>query len=179
MTEKEVLQQQETTGQTAFYLIAVGMFYHAYGYGAFALARATGYRVLSKHRKHGDILICGFPANQLDMVLQRIREAGGEVEQTGEKTFLFRGLDGTPDDKLIAEQKPQIATPPSKEVLQSEAPFSWLADELLSFNLFRSITYGNHGFDFAVVPPSFPEQYRRVVLSPAHIHRLSKRGVRH
>ena len=28
MTEKEVLQQQETTGQTAFYLIAVGMFYH-------------------------------------------------------------------------------------------------------------------------------------------------------
>lgn len=135
MTEKEVLQQQETTGQTAFYLIAVGMFYHAYGNGAFALARATGYRVLSKHRKHGDILICGFPANQLDMVLQRIREAGGEVEQTGEKTFLFRGLDGTPDDKLIAEQKPQIATPPSKEVIQSETPFSWLADELLSFNL--------------------------------------------
>jgi hypothetical protein len=28
------------------------------------------------------------------MVLQRIRDAGGEVEQTAEKTFLFRGLDG-------------------------------------------------------------------------------------
>ncbi len=178
MTEKEILQQQDANQQTAFYLIAVGMFYHAYGCGAFALSRATGYRVLRKHRKHSDILTCGFPVNQLEMVLQRIREADGEVEQTGEKTFLFRGLDGTPDDKLIAEQMPQIAIPPSKEVLQSEASFSWLADELLSFNLFRSITYGNHDFDFAVVPPSFPEQYRRVVLLPSHTHQISRRVVR-
>ena len=56
MTEKEILQQQESNGQTAFYLMAVGMFYHAYGCGAFALSRATGYRVLPKHRKGGDIL---------------------------------------------------------------------------------------------------------------------------
>ncbi|MCR5159926.1 MAG: hypothetical protein K6D37_12495 [Prevotella sp.] len=105
MTEKEILQLQEQNEQKVFYLIAVGMFYHAYGCGAFALARATGYRVLSKHRKGGDILTCGFPANQLDTVLQRIREAGSEVEQTAEKTFLFRGLDGTPDENMIAEQK--------------------------------------------------------------------------
>lgn len=135
MTEKEILQQQEVNEQKAFYLIAVGMFYHAYGCGAFALARATGYRVLRKHRKGGDILVCGFPANQLDTVLQRIREAGGEVEQTGEKTFLFRGLDGTPDESMIAEQKPQTVTSPTKDVPQSEAPFSWLVKELLSFNL--------------------------------------------
>ena len=86
MTEKEILQQQESNGQTAFYLMAVGMFYHAYGCGAFALSRATGYRVLSKHRKGGDILTCGFPANQLDMVLQRIRDAGGEVDTKGAGT---------------------------------------------------------------------------------------------
>ena len=135
MTEKEILQEQESNGQTAFYLIAVGMFYHAYGNGAFALSRATGYRVLRKHRKGGGILTCGFPANQLDTVLQRIREAGGEVEQTGDKAFLFRGLDGTADEKLIAEQKPQIVTSPQKEKPLSEASFSWLADELLSFNL--------------------------------------------
>ncbi len=178
MTEKEVLQKQESNQQTAFYLIAVGMFYHAYGCGAFALARTTGYRVLRKHRKGGDILICGFPANQLDTVLQRIREAGGVVEQMGEKTFLFRGLDGTPDESMIAEQKPQTVTSPTKDVPQSEASFSWLVDELLSFNLCRSITYGNHGFDFAVVPPSFPEQYRRVVLLPSHTHQISRRVVR-
>ena len=101
MTEKEILQQQESNGQKTFYLMAVGMFYHAYGCGAFALARATGYRVLRKQRKYGDVLVCGFPANQLDMVLQRIRENSGEVEQTGEKTFLFRGLDGTADETMV------------------------------------------------------------------------------
>jgi len=61
--------------------------------------------MMRKHRKHGDILVCGFPANQHDTVLQRIRETGGEVEQAGEKTFLFRGLDGTLDEKLMAEPK--------------------------------------------------------------------------
>ena len=141
MTEKEILQQQESSGQKAFYLMAVGMFYHAYGCGAFALARATGYRVLRKHRKGGDILVCGFPANQLDTVLQRIREAGGEVEQTGEKTFLFRGLDGTPDETMVEESRGQVhdcstaayhATCPPDSPLDSD---SWLADELLSFNL--------------------------------------------
>ena len=60
--------------------MAVGMFYHAYGCGAFALSRATGYRVLRKQRKHGDVLVCGFPASQLDTVLQRIREAGEVVK---------------------------------------------------------------------------------------------------
>ena len=135
MTEKEILQQQESNGQTVFYLIAVGMFYHACGNGAFALSRATGYRVLRKHRKGGDILVCGFPANQLDTVLQRIRETGGEVEQTGEKTFLFRGVDGTPDGGLIAEPKPQAVVSSSKEVLQPGDSHPWLAEELLSFNL--------------------------------------------
>ena len=133
---------------------------------------------MRKYCKHDDILACGFPANQHDTVLQRIRETGGEVEQAGEKTFLFRGLDCTPDESMIAEQKPQTVTSPTKDVPQSEASFSWLVNELLSFNLFRNITYGNHGFDFAVVPPSFPEQYRRVVLLPSHTHQISRWVVR-
>ena len=51
------------------------------------------------------------------------------VEQVGEKTFLFRGLDGTPDKKLIAEQKPQAVTFFSKDMPQSEASFSWLVKD--------------------------------------------------
>ncbi len=50
---------QDENQRNAFYLMAVCMFYHAYGNGAFALARATGYCVLRKHRKGGDILTCG------------------------------------------------------------------------------------------------------------------------
>ena len=137
MTEKEVLQLQEGNQQTAFYLIAVGRFYHAYGSGAFALSRATGYRVLPKHRKHGDILVCGFPANQLEMVLQRLREAGGEVEQTGEKAFLFRGLDGTPDECMIADPTPNPSPKKGGELREksTQREGGWLADDVLSFNL--------------------------------------------
>ena len=135
MTEKEILQQQESNGQKTFYLIAVGMFYHAYGCGAFALARATGYRVLRKHRKRGDILVCGFPANQLDTVLQRIREAGGEVEPAGEKAFLFRGLDGTPDETMVEESGGQVHDCSMAAYHATCPPDSWLAEELLSFNL--------------------------------------------
>ena len=134
MTEKEILQQQEANGQTAFYLMAVGMFYHAYGCGAFALARATSYRVLRKQRKRGDVLVCGFPASQLDTVLQCIREAGGEVEPAGEKTFLFRGLDGTPDETMVAEAKSPVATSSQVEDSLARASFSWLVDAVLSFN---------------------------------------------
>ena len=135
MTEKEILNLQEENGQSAYYLMLVGTLYHAYGCGAFALARATGYRVVRKHRRGGEILTCGFPMSQLDTVVSRVRAAGGSVEAAEGKTYLFSGLDGTPDEKLIAEQRPQTVTPSSKEVLQSEVPFSWLADELLSFNL--------------------------------------------
>ena len=42
----------------------------------------------------------------------------------------------------------------------------------------QCITCGIHGFDFAVVPLSFPEQYRRVVLLPSHTHQISRWVVR-
>lgn len=90
--------------------------------------------MLRKQRKHGDVLVCGFPANQLDTVLQRIRENSGEVEQTGEKIFLFRGLDGTADDRLIAEPK-KDPTPNPSPLRGGKFRGDWLADELLSFNL--------------------------------------------
>ena len=56
MTEQDVLRRQDTNGQTEFYLILVGQFYHAYGHGAFALSRVTGYHVLRKQRKWGELL---------------------------------------------------------------------------------------------------------------------------
>ena len=48
MTEQEILRLQEVNGQRSFYLVLVGKFLHACGNGAFALSRATGYRVLAR-----------------------------------------------------------------------------------------------------------------------------------
>jgi len=102
MTEREVLEKQEENGQQGFWLIQIGSFIHAYGNGAFALARATGYTVRRKHRRMGDILTCGFPAERLGQVVQKVEDAGGSAElQPDGKTWFFCGIDGTPDEGMI------------------------------------------------------------------------------
>ena len=104
MTEKEVLEKQEENGQQEYYLILIGSFLHAYGQGAFALARATGYKVKRKHRKLGEVLTAGFPATRIDQVMEKIVAAGGEAAPLEDgKTWLFKGIDGTPDESMIAE----------------------------------------------------------------------------
>ena len=46
MTERELIQQQQELGDSRFLVTRSGKFFSAYGCGAFALARATGYRCL-------------------------------------------------------------------------------------------------------------------------------------
>ncbi len=60
MTEKEILEHQQQTGNSEFYLMLIGKFLHAYGHGAFALSRGTGYRVMRKQRKQlGEVDMTG------------------------------------------------------------------------------------------------------------------------
>ena len=105
MTEKEILDLQEKSGNHEFYLMLVGKFFIAYGHGAFALSRGSGYRVMRKPRKNGFVLTCGFPIGQFDKVLLRVRDAGGQIEPLEQKLYRFSGLDGTPDERMICEQK--------------------------------------------------------------------------
>ena len=77
MTEREILDRQEQTGNQQFLLVLVGSFLHAYGNGAFALSRVTGYRVRRKQRRWGEVVLCGFPIDRFDLVRDRIRAAGG------------------------------------------------------------------------------------------------------
>jgi len=77
MTEQEILRLQEANGQHSFYLVLVGKFLHACGHGAFALSRATGYRVRRKQRRWGEVVVCGFPIDRFDQVRQQLRDAGG------------------------------------------------------------------------------------------------------
>ena len=155
MTEQEILKRQEENGNKEFYLMQVGMFYHTYGCGAFALKRVTGFKVISRHRKAGDIYTAGFHVDQLDVVLAKIEEAGGKVESIDEKLWLFGGIDGTPDMCLVqvpakAERTTLNIVPPHSGAAsandacsgyvksqrnRSEAGPSWLVEELLSYNL--------------------------------------------
>ncbi|MBR1644522.1 MAG: hypothetical protein IJ684_04050 [Bacteroidales bacterium] len=140
MTEREILDRQEQTGNQQFLLVLVGSFLHAYGNGAFALARVTGYRVRRKQRKWGEVLVVGFPIAQLDLVRQQLRDAGADVEQVDDKTFLFRGIDGTPDPQMVVEpartggQTP-CATPRTEGLSPCAEAESWLAEAVKGFNL--------------------------------------------
>lgn len=129
MTEQDVLRRQETNGQTEFYLILVGQFWHAYGNGAFALNRASGYRVVRKHRRQGDVLVCGFPASCLQRVRERIADRQGTLREVDEHTLVFYGIDGTPDESVVQEPKSASAAP----AVSPEG--GGLLAELLSFNL--------------------------------------------
>ena len=144
MTEREVLEKQEENGQQGFWLIQIGSFIHAYGNGAFALARATGYTVRRKHRRMGDILTCGFPAERLGQVVQKIEEAGGSAElQSDGKTWFFCGIDGTPDEGMIKAEsvvRTYSQQLPAAEAVAKEEPagLSWLQDAVMGFNLSAS-----------------------------------------
>jgi len=140
MTEQEVLTRQESTGNTEFFLILIGRFLHAYGNGAFALARVTGYQVRRQQRKVGEVLVLGFPIDRLDSVRDKIRDAGGDVESIDAKTWKFRGVDGTPDEQMISEprqtEKPQDAV---QSITDGQPTIhvdgSWIADAVRSFDL--------------------------------------------
>ena len=168
MTEKEVFEKQEESGNTVFYMVRKGIFYNAFGHGAFALARATGYQVTRKHRKAGDIVQAGFKVDQLQKVLGRIKEAGGRVEPLTEGddgVFAFGGIDGTPDEAMVkdAAMSKTAASPgsmdcpsrpygygagagPSRLDMVAEGASqgdggvsqAWLVDAVLGFNLASS-----------------------------------------
>ena len=66
MTERELIQQQQELGDSRFLVTRSGKFFSAYGCGAFALARATGYRVMHRQRKGGNfVLTTGFPESHV------------------------------------------------------------------------------------------------------------------
>lgn len=105
MTEKELIDRQKEYGDKHFVVTRSGKFFSAYDCGAFALARATGYRVMRRPRKGGNfVLTAGFPESRLAKVLEQITEAGGKIERQGENNFIFSGVDGSAGESLVSEQ---------------------------------------------------------------------------
>lgn len=120
MTEQELIKKQEAGGNATLFLMKVGMFFHAYNAGAFALARLMHYRVKRKARKGGrEVLVAGFPADSLPTVAERIEAAGGNVLAQTDTWVEFTGLDATEDDTLIddtpADTKKTVPENPIRE----------------------------------------------------------------
>lgn len=133
MTEQECIQKQQEYGEGFFMVVKSGNFYNAYGCGAFALARATGYRVMRRLRKGGRfVLTTGFPLSRLDYVLAQIEAKGGKIEQCGCDVFFFSGVDGSEDMMLVSEQKPADFHKEKTNTVDD------LREEILAFNLSRS-----------------------------------------
>lgn len=128
MTEQELIGMQEANGNQTFYLMKVGLFFHAYNAGAYALARVTGYRVKRKKRKKGkEVLIAGFPAGCLTAVMDKLRNAGGTVVSQTELWIEFTGIDGSEDKSFV---DPLLACQEIKEIKNKG-----IAERILSFNL--------------------------------------------
>lgn len=128
MTEQELIAKQQQSDNGTTYLMKVGMFFHAYEAGAFALARASGYRVKRKARKGGrEVLVAGFPADSLNAVIVKLETAGAVVIRHSDTFVEMTGLDGTFDGSLVDEPKVIVTVQPDAEV-------EWKR-KILSYNL--------------------------------------------
>ena len=135
MTEQELINKQKEYGDSRFSVTRSGKFFCAYGCGAFALARATGYRVMRRPRKGGHcVLTTGFPESRLANVVEQIAACGGEIVEQEADCFVFTGIDGSEDDSLVSEQKP----PKEHKAMGIRKEEASLRERILSFDLSRS-----------------------------------------
>lgn len=137
MTENELEQRQQEYGDKMFVVTKSGKFFSAYGCGAFALARATGYRVMRRHRKGGHfVLTTGFPESRIENVLEQIVACGGKIVEQDTDSFVFSGIDGGEDDGLVSDQKPTV--PRHGKENKKQVSGDSLQALILSFDLSRS-----------------------------------------
>lgn len=108
MKERDLIGLQEKADNQKLYLIKVGMFYHAYNAGAYAIAKLMHYKIKRKHRKEGDILVAGFPVANLQNVIRCIEDKGGTICRETEDNVTFSGLDIIPDATLIEKEEPAV-----------------------------------------------------------------------
>lgn len=136
MTEQEIIEKQRKSNNTELYLLRVGMFFHAYDAAAFAVARLTGYKVMRRQRRMGEVLTCGFPTAKLQDVKTLAEKAGAVMRhatQDDDSLWLLTGADAAEDPALIAaDEGPATGSMDKNELL---AELKEVRRELLGINL--------------------------------------------
>lgn len=125
LSQREVLlARQQKSGK--MFLVLQGNFYRAYNEAAFAVHRVTGYRVFKKVTASGEVYYqLGFNLKQIDDVLAKIEQKGGQVtrfDQAGTQ-FAFTGLDGSLDEQLLSESRLKPKQQKSPALSMSETDF--------------------------------------------------------
>lgn len=125
LSQREVLlARQQKSGK--MFLVLQGNFYRAYNEAAFAVHRVTGYRVFKKVTASGKVYYqLGFNLKQIDDVLAKIEQKGGQVtrfNQAGTQ-FAFTGLDGSVDEQLLSESRLKPKQQKSPALSMSETDF--------------------------------------------------------
>lgn len=125
LSQREVLlARQQKSGK--MFLVLQGNFYRAYNEAAFAVHRVTGYRVFKKVTASGEVYYqLGFNLKQIDDVLAKIEQKGGQVtrfDQAGTQ-FAFTGLDGSVDEQLLSESRMKPKQQKSPALSMSETDF--------------------------------------------------------
>lgn len=138
MTEQELIDRQRARDDGTFYLVKVGMFYHAYDAGAYALARLMNYRVKCKLRKGGaEVLVAGFPIASLEKVAARMAERGIGLTCAGDddRLYEFSGADATPDEGLVDRLADNAPRPRRVRRKDAAGHMEDLDELILSFDL--------------------------------------------
>ena len=103
MTLLELLDIQNSSNGKRMFLIKIGAFYRAYDNAAFAIHNLMGYKIVRKRGKDGKPLFyVGFPATQLDKVVDEINAHGGRMGQVEE------GIIGFKDISYVVEEGAKI-----------------------------------------------------------------------
>ena len=134
--EQELIKKQEESGNEVLCLMKIGYFFHAYNAGAYALARVMKYRVRKKVRRSGlEMVTAGFPADNLQSVLEFIKAAGGQILSQTDDWIEFTGIDCTSDGIAVVEpeKKPKVPKVPEGSSQESD-----LAKIIRSFDLSHS-----------------------------------------
>jgi hypothetical protein len=134
--EQELINKQEESGNEVLCLMKIGYFFHAYNAGAYALARVMNYRVMRKVRRSGlEILTAGFPADNLELVIDSITAAGGRILSQTDDWIEFTGLDCTSEGIEVEEQEKRQKAP---KVAAESPQETDLAKIIRSYDLLHS-----------------------------------------
>ena len=134
--EQELIKKQEESGNEVLCLMKIGYFFHAYNAGAYALARVMKYRVRKKVRRSGlEMVTAGFPADNLQAVLEFITAAGGQILSQTDDWIEFTGIDYTSDGIVVMETEKK---PKAPKVPEGSSQESDLAKIIRSFDLSHS-----------------------------------------